>query len=86
MTRTSVETTNGALEIELEQTWCRLSAWAREVWLTDTGRLVRPEIAAIHSGDVELVGTYTKSMPLERFRADVFEAFEILRKRGAHAR
>lgn len=86
MTRQPGEARYSALELAIEEAYCTLHRQPREVWLTAEGRLIRSQAAHIASGDVELVGSYTLRVRFQQFREDVFEAFEILRKRGAHAR
>lgn len=71
-----------ALEIEIERAWVAMHRFSgeRTLYLTDTGRL-RWGWVADRASHAREVGTYTRSVPLEDLRADVFFIFESCKGR-----
>ena len=72
-----------ALELEIERAWVLLGQkrGSCAVRLTRSGRLVGLT-PSNKSADGEDVGTYTRSVSLMEFRADVFHVFEEMCRNG----
>lgn len=69
--------TTEALELEVERAWVALANLygLRTLYLTSTNRL-RWGWVADRAHEVTEVGTYTRAVPLQDFREDVFFAYE----------
>lgn len=71
-----------SLEVEIERAWFALGVIPDRLYLTPENRIVARK-GIVNSGETwACIGTYTKAVPLNDLRADVFWTLERMCERG----